>query len=108
MIDWELFPEKGRVLGRVVAIGFCPHCGPSQSVTISQPVTAWNDEAETEPAEYGLLEMNCGICGAGIEDVEFPLDESKWQLLIVPARPQPSKVVPFARGWEQAQRKAAR
>ena len=81
-LDWELFPNSGRVLGRVVAIGFCPRCGPGQSVTISQPVLEWKDKAQTQPLQYGLLEMECGTCGAGIEDVEFPLDETKWQLLL--------------------------
>lgn len=85
VMDWDdLFPQHAKIIGRVVAVGYCPHCGPAQSVTITQPVLEWLDEKQTQPEMYGQLEMQCQICGATMADVELPLDEAKWQLLIRP------------------------
>jgi hypothetical protein len=106
-MDWDPTLKPARVFGRTVAIGWCPRCGPGTSVTISQPVLEWADQAQTDPEIYGQLEMECGVCGATMEDVTLPLDESQWQLLIECRRPAKTpKVVPFERLWARSQRRA--
>lgn len=55
---------------RTIAIGFCPLC--KRSVEIWQ---------ELEECEWGPPKMNC-TCGATITEVEFPLEQGKWQFLL--------------------------